>query len=80
MSKLDNLEAYMRRVSEGDDYLIPVDLIDDFDDLQFKIDDLDPETDEWYSVVNEFVDKFGVYVVEGNQFDIVYYINPEDLT
>lgn len=80
MITLDNLKAYKRRVYDDDDYLIPVDLVDEFDKLVSIIDGDEQETDVWYDAIDKFVDKFSIYVVEGEQYDIVYYIDPKDLT
>lgn len=77
---MDNLEAYKRRISDGDDYLIPVDLIDEFDELESIINGAEQETDVWCDAIDKFIDKFSIYVVESEQFDIVYYIDPKDLT
>ena len=80
MSKLDNLEAYKRRVVEDDDYLIPVDLIDEFDRMNADFYDLSEHSEEWYAACEVWDDKFSKYIVDGKQFDIVYYIDPKDLT
>lgn len=73
-----NLKPYLYRTFDGDRYLIPVDLIEKFDEL---VDLLDKVRDD-YDFAQSLYDKLGdfeQYEMKGELGTIVMWVNPDHL-
>jgi hypothetical protein len=63
---MSNLIEVRLKNCEGTDYLIPVELVEEFDQLEsFICDGANEETDEYPMICQEFDDKFSKYNLEG---------------
>lgn len=74
---MNNLKAYQKRECDWDEYYIPIELIEEFDNLVQEIDG--SHSDRTYLIWQEIEDKFSKYKVEGEINGIVIWINPDDL-
>lgn len=75
-----NLEPYVCRTDDdGHTYFIPANCAEEFDQISNEIDKLKIDSDEWYEKIRLFVDRFGQFRIGGSDYDIVMWINPEDL-
>lgn len=73
-----NLKPYLYRTFDGDVYLIPVELIERFDELVDSIEGDDEEIDDFmYETINA---DYSSYKMEDDLDEIVLWINPDDLT
>lgn len=75
-----NLEPYVRRPDgDGHTYSVPANCAEEFDQISNEIDELETGSDEWYEKIRLFEDRFGQFRIGGSDYDIVMWINPEDL-
>lgn len=58
--KFGNLRTY-----EGDNYVIPIEIVAEFDALALRIDSTEEGSDEWYQLVDVMINEYGKYKVEG---------------
>ncbi len=75
-----NLKPYLYRTFDGDVYLIPVDLIDRFDNLTDLLDEVDVDDYDATQPLFDQLGDFEQYVMEGEIGTIVMWITPDDLT
>lgn len=76
---MKNLKAYRIRSTDGDNYLIPDDLVELFDFYTKEIDGMTAQDDEYYDIIGRFCTVFDKYIVEGNLYSIELWINPDEL-
>lgn len=76
---MKNLKAYRFRSIDGDNYLIPADLVELFDSMEHRLMDSVDDVDEFYAICQEFDEQFSQYKIEGNITSIELWINPDEL-
>jgi hypothetical protein len=61
--------GYLRH-SGNDNFVIPCDMIKEFDSMCEKVDKIGEYTDEWYDVIDEFENIYGKFRVEGDLYSM----------
>lgn len=75
-----NLKPYVRRTDEsGHIYFIPANEAAEYDALNTAIVDCRPATDQWYSLIGQFEDKYTKYRLGGSDYGLIMWINPDEL-
>ena len=53
---------------DGDDYLVPIELVDKFNELEAIICEGETDDEDFYAICSEFDDKFTQYNLEGKLY------------
>lgn len=74
------MAVYIRQDESGHDYLIPVDRIKEYDKLSILIDSEPEHSPNWYVLIEEFIDSFSQYGVNGSINNIKFYVDEKSIS
>lgn len=69
------MKGHYFRWQDGDFYLIPSEMIDEFDSLTEEIEDFKEGSDDWYDLTGKFNDKFRDFKMEGDLYDTELFLD-----
>lgn len=61
-------------LGDGGNYIVPIELVDDFENTSRLMEDLEPESDEWYDACEGFDSRFEAFNVEGRLGFIPFFV------
>lgn len=73
----NKFKEYRLKHNDSDYYLIPVELVDDFNKRVDKIDFFIEYSENWYVQIDMFNNQFSRYKIEGNLFDLQLYLKEQ---
>ena len=62
--------GYYRKDGAGNEYIIPEEIIEEFEEDKNRIHEIEYFTDEWYGVLDNFSAKYDQYIVEGELYNM----------
>ena len=62
--------GYYRQDGAGNEYIIPEEIIEEFEEDKNRIHEIEYFTDEWYGVLDNFSAKYDQYIVEGELYNM----------
>jgi hypothetical protein len=72
------MKPYYIMQDDGEKFLIPAHLKDEFNIIIEAIDNSEEDSDEWYGLIDRFNSKFWQYKIDGSLSKILFYLDEPD--